>query len=76
MVTSVYGENEQGDVTLRLTRDDYTRLILALGYATGAAMKQPGGMSVDDLLRLMNRLNEGNSNYRPYAVDEGNSGDG
>ena len=62
--------SEQGDqVVLTMTRDDYSRLLMAMGQATGAALTGRGLLRIRELLELLNRLNEGNPNYERYQVE-------
>lgn len=56
---------ENGQVVLRMSREDYEIILLALG--TFAGMR---GSSLAPLLALMNRLNEGNRNYTPYPLGD------
>jgi hypothetical protein len=62
---------QQGErVTLDMTRDDYDKLMLMLGYATGAA-NMAGELTLFwSWLRLANELNNGNPNFRPYEIPE------
>jgi hypothetical protein len=60
-----YREEENGVVVLRMTRDDYNALLVALGFATGAAPRKD---TRDTLLGLVNRLNAGNPSYTPYEI--------
>lgn len=54
---------ENGQVVLTMSRDDYEIILLSLGTFSGLR-----GSSIGPMLALMNRLNEGNPNYRPYAL--------
>jgi hypothetical protein len=54
-------------VTLTMTRDDYTRLLLHLGFAAGA-IERAGGGRLCGSLALANRLNAGNPNWTPYEI--------
>lgn len=66
---------QNGQVTLTMSRDDWERIIFALGAVTGYAVKN--GESIVPHLELMNRLNQGNPNYTPYQVrppEPGNPG--
>lgn len=63
------GYQENGDeVTLTMTRQDYMDLTLALGIATGWAMKE--GKDITSLLELINRIHQGNPNWTPYETGE------
>ncbi len=58
----------EGDtVFLTMTVDQYELLLLALGYATGAASKD-GSSFFWTFVRLVNELNEGNPNFTPYEL--------
>lgn len=60
---------EKGDtVMLHMSRDDYERLLLVMGTATGAALMGRGVLNANEVIKLLNRLNEGNPNYTPYQV--------
>lgn len=56
-------ENDQ--VILTMTREDYQMLLIVLGYATGAAIKEHW-TPAHIMFELTNRLNYGNPNYTPY----------
>ena len=55
-----YKEDENGDIILTMSKDDYQWLFLALGIATGAASKEENDKMVHSLCSLMERLNKGN----------------
>jgi hypothetical protein len=57
---------ENGQVVLTMSREDYERPLISLGYYTGGVLQRGG--KINDLLALMNRLNDGNPNYTPYEV--------
>jgi hypothetical protein len=59
-----YSTNADGDVVLTMDRRDYETVLLALGYATGGEM-----MPRRSMVELMNRLNDGNPEWRPYATE-------
>ena len=61
-----YSEDIDGNVILTLTQDDYLFLLFVLGGATGSAMKKSDVKSVKKIIELINRINVGNSNYKPY----------
>lgn len=60
-----YSQTED-QVILTMTREDYNSILFALGYATGASSDLPDRKNA--LIELMNRLNQGNPNYTPYAT--------
>jgi hypothetical protein len=59
---------ENGQVILTISRDDYNSILFALGAMAGNATKHGSDLSWH--LQLMNRINEGNPNYTPYQVEE------
>jgi hypothetical protein len=59
-------ENDQ--VILTMSREDYNALIYKLGVAAGYAMIDSKPQFAEDL-KFMNRLNEGNPHYSPYKVE-------
>lgn len=60
---------EDGVVVLRMTRDDYEGLLVALGFALGAS--GPASALRVQILGLVNRLNAGNPNFTPYEEAAG-----
>ncbi len=59
------GYSESDDqVTLRMSKDDYLQLLVMMGYATGKSTPE----RVNRWLKLVNRLNQGNPNFTPYAT--------
>ena len=65
-----YSEKD-GQVVLTMSIEDWQRLLMLLGACSAHASH--GGKSVfqlNDILALLNRLNEGNPHYKPYAVAE------
>lgn len=58
---------ENGLVVLRMTKEDYDRLLIILGTAERAL---PVSWKVPMMPEFLNRLNEGNPNYTPYQVEE------
>jgi hypothetical protein len=62
---------ENGQVVLTMSREDYEALIFRLGLATGYLMREGAQRhQIDRELELLNRLNQGNPNYTPYEVAE------
>jgi hypothetical protein len=60
------GYNERdGLVVLAMTQADYENVLVALGFATGAAVSSS---TRTFLVGLINRLNQGNPNFTPYEV--------
>ncbi len=54
---------------IRLSSDNFDRLLFALGYAGGCAVKDGDLAKFRSLLQLANAINEGNPHWRPYNVD-------
>ena len=59
---------ENGQVVLTMTREDYNWILFALGCLTGQRMRD--GTAIEPVLEFMNRLNQGNPNYTPYQVEK------
>lgn len=55
---------ENGQVVLRMTREDYDLLVQKLGFAAGFTFQPP-----EKIFELLNRLNEGNPDYTPYQAE-------
>ena len=55
-----------GRVTLEMSRDDYELLLMMLGAALFTAV--PNRELLNHYVEVVNRLNEGNPRYTPYAV--------
>lgn len=60
---------ENGQVVLTMSREDYQILLISLGYYT-AGIDSRGGSALGEMIELLNRLNEGNPHYTPYRVKE------
>jgi len=59
----------EGDrVILEMNLVEYAELLVALGYATGAAFRQGDLPLADQFTALVNRLNEGNPEFRAYKI--------
>jgi hypothetical protein len=56
--------------TITLSEDEYVSLLLAIGYATGAASLRGDGGYVGRLFRLANAVNRDNPAWTPYQVPE------
>ena len=61
-------ENEQ--VILTMSREQYDRLLMVFAMATLKAMhlRNDFPRAVENTMELLNQLNEGNPNYTPYQV--------
>jgi hypothetical protein len=58
-----------------LTRDEFETLLLALGYATGAALARKERSLSLNFIRLMNALNRDNPDYVPYEIPSDRGGE-
>ena len=56
---------ENGQVVLTMSREDYDKVLKVFAAATAKLF--PDTMWI---LKLLNRLNEGNPNYTPYQVEK------
>ena len=59
---------ENGQVVLKMSREDYDSLLLWLGMAHGSQSRTAADWN--RVLSFMNRLNSGNQHYTPYQVEE------
>jgi hypothetical protein len=57
------------EYTFTLTRDQYETLLVALGYAAGAAISRKENGLFIGFLRLCNEINKNNPNYLPYELE-------
>ena len=55
---------ENGQVVLTMSRDNYHKVIFRLGTALTCCHWR----ALDEELRLLNRINEGNPNWTPFEV--------
>ena len=60
-------DNDQ--VVLSMSREDYDLLLVALGSSVGAALQGKGMLGLKVACKLANRINEGNPNFKPYRED-------
>jgi hypothetical protein len=58
---------QDGQVILTMSREDYQHLLFALGEAAACTRKFGGDLNGE--LSFLNRLNEGNPHYTPYQVE-------
>jgi hypothetical protein len=65
-----YSVNDDGNVTITLTPDDWTGLLFGLGAASGTIRKVDGPEAFYRHIALVNRINEGNPNYMAYEIPE------
>lgn len=62
---------QQGDrVTLEMTRDDYERLLIMIGFACGAALRNGDRSQLYRWLEFANDMNAGNPAFLPYEIPE------
>ena len=61
--TPGYREFED-NVMLTMSKDDYLQLLMMMGFATGKSTPE----RVNRWLKLVNRINEGNPHFTPYAA--------
>lgn len=66
----VFSREPNGLIALRITQDEFHRLLLVAGYAAGAASAKQDDQMFAMSIRLTNRLNTGNPNFVPYEVPE------
>jgi hypothetical protein len=59
--------NQDRNVVITMTPGDYNALLLQLGYAAGSAGKNDDPVFQRNNILLVDRLNAGNPNYRPYG---------
>jgi hypothetical protein len=59
---------ENGQVVLRMSREDYSYLLFLLGGSVIVAVEKES--LLPNLMAFTNRLNEGNPNYTPYQVPD------
>jgi hypothetical protein len=57
---------ENGQVVLRMSKEDYERILFRLAAATARCHWR----FLDKEMQLLNRINEGNPNYTPYQVEK------
>lgn len=64
-----YSEQD-GQVILTMSREDYERILFRLGAACGVFAENETDIcrAIEDDLALLNRLNQGNPNYTPYQT--------
>jgi hypothetical protein len=59
-------------MTIELNEDDFSFLLVVLGYATGKASLEsegPGHIGPHEIIKLTNAINRNNPNWTPYAED-------
>jgi hypothetical protein len=63
-----YSEDSEGNVVLRMSRLDYEAILLAIGIATGFALKEGNLERIQKAFALLNRVNQGNPHFTAYEV--------
>lgn len=56
-------------IVIKLNRDQFDVLLLALGYATGAADRDGNRKFFNAFMRITNAVNRDNPNFTPYAIE-------
>lgn len=56
-------------VLIDISDTDFMTLMLTLGYAAGSALELDRSWMLV-IVRLLNSINEGNPNYRPYKLPD------
>lgn len=59
---------ENGQVVLRIDPGVWGKLLLTLGISTGYAARDRNQERVNSVLQLINTLEDGNPDYKPYSV--------
>ena len=61
---------ENGQVILTMSQLQYERLLMVFALATmrGMENRKDFPRATENTLELLNQLNEGNPNYRPYLI--------
>lgn len=55
---------------IELTSDEYALLLLALGYATGAAFKDGDKRMANSFTRVTNAVGRNDPHFTPYKVED------
>jgi hypothetical protein len=66
----MYTEDNEGNVVLTISRNDYNTLLLCLGFAAGSAIKEGTPPMAHSFLKLANSINVGNPDWTPYETAE------
>lgn len=72
MIYTRYRSAQTGryEIRLEMAQEEFSTLLLALGYATGAARKNGELRYSWQLIDLVNRMNATNPEFVPYAIPE------
>jgi hypothetical protein len=55
-------------VTITITHAQFQQLMLLMGWRAGE-IREPGPITLKEAITLANAINEGNPNWKPYAVE-------
>jgi hypothetical protein len=58
------------EVMIRISVNDYDRLLLMAGFAIGGAFRMEDTQFAYRFVDLVNRINKGNPLFRPYEIPE------
>jgi hypothetical protein len=61
-------KREGDNVTIQMSQDDFSNLLLMVGYAAGAARREGDVKAFYRWIEFANDLNTGNPNFRPYEI--------
>jgi hypothetical protein len=61
---------KEGMVLLELTEEEWSQLLVMMGYAAGSAHRDGDHVMRDHFLRLSNAVNRNNPRWTPYVLDE------
>jgi hypothetical protein len=60
-----FAQHDDGDIMLKMSQEDWSFLLFALGYFTGGREKESERAVA---IEFINRINEGNPEFKPYKV--------
>jgi hypothetical protein len=63
-------EEKPDAVVLTMSKDDFDRLLLMLGFAAGAAKAQGDNVRFYSWIEFVNELNRTNPRFIPYQIPE------
>jgi hypothetical protein len=70
MDAPVFSREPNGLVALRMTQDEWDELLTLMGFATAQVIRECDAPMFSRAIRLVNRLNTGNPDFIPYAIDD------
>ena len=65
----MYHVNRDNEVELIMSKSDYEYVLLGLGTLAGSFMRDGDKIAFRKALEVANRINEGNPNWNPYAIE-------